>query len=387
MNAYEKLKNIDAAQPIDENLFLQLIEEFQTAYLTDQQYEERLKLHRNPIEVKNEIYRELCSYSLKIQSREEMRDIEENCSSYVPTKINEIWMANNQLPSLYYAIVEYCKINSKDLLVIAVHMAEYKAIIELIGKIQQSINEELKPVQTTKLPKEKIEKKVRTRIPNQNKIKAELQKDIHSICPFCENTDVGHFEIHHIDNIPSHNESSNLILVCPTCHSKITKGDISQAEVIEKKNDLINRKPSAGVSKGKVINFNSKVSNAVIGDNNVIKIDSKKTVKQKYPPGCIGYDSIKANYISHLINRYHEYKEYDSGKSNMNYAIFPSHLKKRFKIGSTRSIYNLPIDKFDELTYYIQSRIDSTKLARIKGSNHKNYSTFEDYLKSQQHTI
>lgn len=67
----------------------------------------------------------------------------------------------------------------------------------------------------------------------------------------------------------------------------------------------------------------------------------------------------------------------------MNYAAFASSLKKRYKIAPTRTLYNLQIDKFDELSDYIQSRIDNTKLARVKGRMHKNYSTFEEYSAAQ----
>ena len=72
-----------------------------------------------------------------------------------------------------------------------------------------------------------MEKKTRVKIPKENKVRAELQKEISSMCPFCNCTDVGHFQIHHIDENPSNNQMLNLILVCPTCHSKITKGDYS----------------------------------------------------------------------------------------------------------------------------------------------------------------
>lgn len=65
------------------------------------------------------------------------------------------------------------------------------------------------------------------------KLRAELQKDINSQCPFCLDTQVGHFHIHHIDENPENNEHSNLIMVCPTCHSKITKGDIMVEQVRE----------------------------------------------------------------------------------------------------------------------------------------------------------
>lgn len=58
-----------------------------------------------------------------------------------------------------------------------------------------------------------------------------LQKEINSTCPFCENKDVGHFQVHHIDEVPSNNSPNNLLMLCANCHSKITKGDISQMEV------------------------------------------------------------------------------------------------------------------------------------------------------------
>ncbi len=77
--------------------------------------------------------------------------------------------------------------------------------------------------------------KSRNTIPQKTKVRAELQKEIDSVCPFCVSQDVGHFEIHHIDENPSNNILENLILICPTCHSKITKGDIPPIEVQEKR--------------------------------------------------------------------------------------------------------------------------------------------------------
>lgn len=169
-------------------------------------------------------------------------------------------------------------------------------------------------------------------------------------------------------------------MLCPTCHSKITKGDITSIDVYKKKLLLLTTPISNKSNSEKIINFNNNVENAIVGDNNNISIkQTKKTVKQKYPEGCIGFDTIKANYIGHLIKRYNEYKEYEVGKENMNYAAFSSHLKKRYKIGPTRTLYNLPIEKFEELTIYIQTRIDKTTLAKMKGRGHKNYSTFSEY--------
>jgi len=85
---------------------------------------------------------------------------------------------------------------------------------------------------------DKRRKKMRKPIPQKRKIVAELQQAIGSKCPFCNNTDVGHFEIHHVDENPNNNIKSNLLLVCPTCHSKINKGDIKQKTVIKIKSEL-----------------------------------------------------------------------------------------------------------------------------------------------------
>jgi tetratricopeptide (TPR) repeat protein len=76
---------------------------------------------------------------------------------------------------------------------------------------------------------------MKNRKPISQKIKTILQKEIGSVCPFCQSKDVDHFEFHHIDEQPENNQITNLLMLCPTCHSKITKGDISNEEVIKTK--------------------------------------------------------------------------------------------------------------------------------------------------------
>ncbi len=76
---------------------------------------------------------------------------------------------------------------------------------------------------------------MRNRKPIPQKIKTVLQKEIGSVCPFCQSKDVDHFEFHHIDEHPENNQITNLLMLCPTCHSKITKDDISYEEVIKTK--------------------------------------------------------------------------------------------------------------------------------------------------------
>ena len=219
------------------------------------------------------------------------------------------------------------------------------------------------------------------------KVRSKLQKEINSICPFCHNEDVEHFQVHHIDNNHENNEISNLLLLCPLCHSKITKGDITDDEVRRIKiglnsSNVVRLRPQGNQQ---VTNFNAPIQNAVVGNNNTVTIKQTKprlSKKRSYPEGCIGADNSKANYVSYLIDRYHEYKEYDVGKRQMNYAIFPSNLKKKFKIGKTRTIYHVPVERFEELTLYIQTRIDKTILAKVnkgKGMLHY-YVLLDEYL-------
>lgn len=233
MNAYVILKKINSTTPITENAFNQFIKDFQNSFLKNAQYEEKLALHRNPIEVKNQILNDLYSYTKQIQYREEMQDIDSSVQSYVMTKVVDIWRQDKRLRSLYNAVNKYCELRSKKFNTIAVHIAEYRAMNKLITKIQRSISKKNFSKQA-KMQNERV-KKIRKRIPNENKLRAELQKEINSLCPFCPSTDVGHFHIHHIDNNPSNNIIDNLLLLCPTCHSKITKGDITIEDVVFKK--------------------------------------------------------------------------------------------------------------------------------------------------------
>jgi hypothetical protein len=171
----------------------------------------------------------------------------------------------------------------------------------------------------------KISGKIRKAIPA--KLKVLLQKEIGSRCPFCANEDVEHFNVHHIDGDRSNDHPGNLIMICPICHSKIHNGDIAEPTVRQRKLYLQNTRMGAAQTMRKVINFHSRVHGSVVGDHNTVTIKISKKSVNKYPDGCIGSDVIKNAYISYLITRYHEYKEYEVGKENMIYRIFPAALK------------------------------------------------------------
>lgn len=78
------------------------------------------------------------------------------------------------------------------------------------------------------------------RKPISSKLRAKLQQEVKSECPFCKNKEVAYFEVHHIDENPSNNDSINLIMLCRICHSKITEGEIDINRVKVVKNELVN---------------------------------------------------------------------------------------------------------------------------------------------------
>lgn len=190
-------------------------------------------------------------------------------------------------------------------------------------------------------------------------------------------------QFHHIDENPENNDLANLLMLCPTCHLKITKGDISRSDVENTKNLVVVGKQSGETKMGNVINFNDKIGSTVVGDNNKVTVNVKqKTKKSKYSAGSLGANNDKTNYISYLITRYHEYKKWEVGKKKMNYAIFQSGLKKKYKIRKTRTLYNIPETKFEELASEIQKRISGTVLANVNRSKDqfKNYLSYDEYL-------
>lgn len=213
------------------------------------------------------------------------------------------------------------------------------------------------------------------------RMRALLQKEIESQCPFCLSKEVDTFEVHHIDETPDNNAFENLIMVCPTCHAKINVGTIPRNDVYCKKFSLMEaqkQKCKQKTEKSSAARITMKdVEVGIIGNNNIV---NKQTVKKhviKYPPDCIGGDSVKANYIAYLIKRYNEFARWK--RDNFKYPAFNAHLKKKFKISPQRSVYNIPMIKFDELVEYIQQRISNTQLGRIKQKSQRLFDTFTEY--------
>jgi hypothetical protein len=143
VNAYEVLATSSKDGQMNDQVFSDLVHDFRNGWLSKENHAERLELHRQPLVLKNEILRKLYDYFQDIQRRPEMRcpDLEGKGSSYVPTVVTEIINRDKRIQSTFDAIVVYCQWSKSDLLTMAVHMAECKAVEELIALFQRETME------------------------------------------------------------------------------------------------------------------------------------------------------------------------------------------------------------------------------------------------------
>lgn len=217
----------------------------------------------------------------------------------------------------------------------------------------------------------------RKKIPE--RIKKKLRQQADNQCPICGENDEFTFEYHHIKphSEGGEPEEENLILLCRNCHAKVHHGKISQREILEVKESLRSSNHSRRASRirSNVINFPGTNRGQVA--NNIEKIEIKtqsKAVKLNPPLGAIAASLPHRNYVKYLIDRYHEFKKAD-GRKNI-YPIFYKSIENKF--GARWDM--VPLERFENLSAYIQTRIDKTKLGRNrKSKGEKNYSTFEEY--------
>lgn len=217
-------------------------------------------------------------------------------------------------------------------------------------------------------------------------VKKKLTQESQSTCPFCGEDDVSTSEFHHIIPVSKggSNAADNLVYICANCHSKVTRGQISQDEVLRVKKILVQGRHPQLKDRGKsnVIHADfRKGSNSGVIANQVGKVEIKttrKSVKINPPEGSIGSSLPHRNYTKYLIDRYHEFKKIEVGKEGMKYGIFYKSIERRY--GAKWDM--IPLAKFDDLVSYLQSRIDDTKYGKIKKANGKKiYSDFREYRK------
>jgi hypothetical protein len=136
-DAYKVIDSTDVSNPMHEGRFDQLVKDFRDSYLRAVNYEGQVELHRNPMEVDEELRDDLGKRLQSLYNRPEMRDDdpEKHIGSCVSTRVKETWTRDKRLNSQYEAIERYCQVRSKNLNMIAVHMAECLALDQLFSDV------------------------------------------------------------------------------------------------------------------------------------------------------------------------------------------------------------------------------------------------------------
>lgn len=126
---------------ITEEKFNHWLRKFENDWLEVNQYRHRLNMHRNPNEFKNQFIKELNEYIQEIRNRAEMSVVHKNKPKveYVPDLVSNTFLGDKQVRSLYKAVEKYCaQPNAKPMWSIGAHIAEYRAMINLVKKIKRS---------------------------------------------------------------------------------------------------------------------------------------------------------------------------------------------------------------------------------------------------------
>jgi hypothetical protein len=117
-----------------------------------------------------------------------------------------------------------------------------------------------------------------------------------------------------------------------------------------------------------------------VGDQTTIRVVKGGKRPAYYPPGCIGADLAKRNYVKYLVERYHEYREADVrfGRTDrFHYSVIFKNIEAAFKAPT----YFISVEKFEKLVDYLHGRIDNTILGRVNSKRGiPNYESFDEYV-------
>ena len=137
--------------PLDERSFNLLIKGFEVSWLESKSYHQRLALHRDPPMFIKELIAEIEAYIESMWLRPELLMRRKPMSSglepirFVPDEVSKVWLADRRLRSLYYATQRFAQTPPTKLAImpfraIAPHIAEYRAMINLIKRLRHSLN-------------------------------------------------------------------------------------------------------------------------------------------------------------------------------------------------------------------------------------------------------
>ncbi|MCA1600557.1 MAG: HNH endonuclease [Acidobacteria bacterium] len=213
-------------------------------------------------------------------------------------------------------------------------------------------------------------------------------QEARSQCSFCDESEVSALELHHIISVENggSNGPENLILVCSSCHSKITQSVMSQVDVVERKRALIYGEPrSKNTSQpSNVISIDGHVSRSIVA--NTVRFAGKGSPRIQHPVGSVGANIHMKNYLDYLIKRYFEYRKGDASfgahghAQKFHQAEIHTSINSKFKAKT----FFVPGHRFEEECSFIKQRIERTILGkRNKARGIPNYGSFQEFLSEQ----
>lgn len=188
------------------------------------------------------------------------------------------------------------------------------------------------------------------------------------------------------------NAYENLILLCGDHHKLVdARPDQYSSEVLRELKQAHQRKFGRSAREGddsiaksllksyvKTLKVERVSGNVVVNDAKSVNI---RTVAKKVvvgpAPGTIGADQKLVRYIDYLIRKYIDFASKDPFQTRkFNPGRFRKNLEQKFRAHWK----NLPVEKADDLTKYLQDCIDKTSLAKLnKSKGVRAYSSMQEY--------
>lgn len=207
-------------------------------------------------------------------------------------------------------------------------------------------------------------------------------------CVFCGESDAAH-----LDLVPAGgatDDLNDLLLVCTDCADQVSRGEIAPAEMRRARARLGAPVRMLGAPNDPVprqsLNFTGTANGSMIANAINVRGDAKPSAKMAHPPGSIGADLDRKNYIAYLVDRYNEFgsagRTSYGQKGEFHHGVIHENVRRKFKAKT----YFIPVERFDDLVSYLRGRIDATiqgKRNRSRGRG--SYSSYESHVAGLYH--
>lgn len=161
---------------------------------------------------------------------------------------------------------------------------------------------------------------------------------------------------------------------------------IDFAEALKRKRAKTSKTARAVTNKGarNSITIAGDVRGGIVANN--IKFSGTKSPRMNYPPGSVGADLHKYNYLAYLVSQYFKFRKADSSYDTRHARRFhPSEIHTSIQSKFKVKTYFVPEELWEKECLYVKQRIDRTILGKNNTSRGiRNYESFEEFLSKQK---